>query len=102
MTKILTVLALAMMVGVAQARPGEEYSGERLAPPHELLIENADAIGLDALTISEIRDIAEENRDRMEALHESAREQMHGAGREVMEEILPPPPGEQSGERPQR
>ncbi len=124
MKKILTVLVMGMMIGVAQARPGEGPSGDRPAPPHEILIENADALGLDAATIAEIQAIAEASRDRMEALHESARQDesaraaMHEAGREVMEEILsllteeqreaarellPPPPGEEGqGERPRR
>ncbi|MFT5687113.1 MAG: hypothetical protein ACI8RZ_008070 [Myxococcota bacterium] len=120
MKKILTVLAFAMMVGVVQARPGEQPSGERPAPPHEVLIDNADALGLDDATVAEIQAIADASRDRMEALHESARgdesarEAMHEAGREVMEsilsllteeqreaarELLPPPPGGQGGEQ---
>lgn len=122
MKTILTVMMLAMMTGTAEARPGEQ-SGERPAPPHEVLIDNAEAIGIDDATLAEIQAIAEASRDRMEALHEAAREDasarqaMHEAGAEVMEsilalltaeqreaarEILPPPPGGQQGGPPQR
>lgn len=120
-------LLLSLLVTLSLAAPGEGpcADGERPPPPHVLLIESADALGLDAETVAAIEAIAEEARPEMEALHqaleradeagrEAAREAMHETGHAVMEdilaqlteeqraaamEILPPPPGEGPGPR---
>ncbi len=114
--KTTVLLLLATLSTTAFARPGP--SGDERPPPHEILIENADELGLDDETIDEITAIAEANREDMRELQaaadsEDARQQLHEAGRALMDqimallteeqreaarELLPPPP--EHGEAP--
>jgi hypothetical protein len=122
------ILASLLLAPLAMAQPGgdrpcgPEGEGDR-QPPHELIFENADELGIDQPTLDAMADIFEANRPEMEALHEAIRdadeadrqaliEELHELGRGTMDEamallspeqqdavkeLLPPPPGGPDG-----
>ena len=106
MRRLTPLAALCIMLPVFAAPPadeeGESMRGHRGPPPHVLLLEHADELGIDAATAELIEQIAEEGRELgRDASHEDRRAVMDEIMGllteeqvEAAREILPPPPGE--------
>lgn len=87
---------LATLISMqAMAAPGER--GDRPDPPHVVIAQNADALGIDEATLFDIQETVDAARPAMEALHETARanrgdeasrEALHTARRELMQDIM--------------
>jgi len=119
---LLLVLTLAFGATALAAPPDGGREGPPGPPPHEILIDKAAELGLDADTVTAIQTLADEARPELETLHEQARESharedikavmerekllmdeimglLSVEHRQAAKELLPPPPP-RPGERP--
>ncbi|MFK7931527.1 MAG: hypothetical protein AB8H79_25330 [Myxococcota bacterium] len=79
-------LLMLLTPALAQAQPPHHRPGPP-PPPHEILQAHAAELGIDAQTIAQAKEIADDARPDMEALHEQARAS-HDAVRERHEQVM--------------
>ena len=99
MRQLTPLAALFIMLPVFAAPPEDE--GERShdgPPPHVLLLEHADELGIDDATAELIEQIAEDARETRREDRRAVMDEILGLLTEeqveAAKEILPPPPGE--------
>lgn len=80
----LILLAAPLLTLSAEAQPPGH---RRPPPPHEILADNAEDLGIDSSTLAEANRIAEAARPELEALHEEARAS-HEAVRERQKQMV--------------